>query len=186
MSDRANEHEPSCGELEIRPLAQEDDRLQFCSGDIELDRFFQRFAGKSQFRHHIGTTYVTVLGGERIAAFATISAGELTADAASELLKQRLPAYPVPVLRVTRIAVDKRFQGHGIGKLLLRFMLELALELRDRVGCAGAVVDARARTVAFYEKLGFISLTAERGALGDRPEPLPMFLSTGVIKTAMG
>ena len=41
---------------------QTDDRTRFRSGDADLDRFFQAYAGQNQFRHHIGTTYVAVEG----------------------------------------------------------------------------------------------------------------------------
>jgi GNAT superfamily N-acetyltransferase len=136
VTDEAGKSQLPKGEVQIRLLAAQDVRAQFCSGDIELDRFFQRFAGQNQFRHHIGSTYVSVLNG-RITGFATVSAGELTADTVSEHLKKKLPSYPVPILRIARLAVDKHFQGHGIGKMLLRSMFELALELRDKVGCAG-------------------------------------------------
>jgi GNAT superfamily N-acetyltransferase len=183
MADEANHSEAQEGEVQIRLLTPRDDRAQFCSGDIELDRFFQRFAGQNQFRHHIGSTYISVFGG-RITGFATVSPGELTADIISEHLKRKLPAYPIPILRIARLAVDKSFQGHGIGKLLLRSMFELALELRDKVGCAGVVVDAKKDVVAFYEKLGFLPLDVERGTLGDRPAPLPMFLSIKAIEKA--
>lgn len=183
MADEANNSDVQKGEVKIRLLAQQDDRAQFCSGNIELDRFFQRFAGQNQFRHHIGSTYISVLA-NRITGFATVSTGELTADIVSEHLKRKLPAYPIPILRIARLAVDKRFQGLGIGKLLLRSMFELALELRDKVGCAGVVVDAKRDAVAFYEKLGFLSLDVERGMLGDRPAPLPMFLSINTIEKA--
>ena len=58
--------------VEIRRLHPEDDRSGFRSGNIELDRFFQRFAGQNQFRHHIGTTYVAV-DGATILGFATVA-----------------------------------------------------------------------------------------------------------------
>ena len=45
-------------EIRIRRLEPRDDRSEFHSGNIDLDRFFQRYAGQNQFRHHIGTTYV--------------------------------------------------------------------------------------------------------------------------------
>jgi len=32
-----------------------------------------------------------------------------------------------------------------------------------------------------YEKLGFVRLETRAGLLGDRPEPLPMFLELGAI-----
>jgi GNAT superfamily N-acetyltransferase len=95
---------------------------------------------------------------------------------ASEIRK-RLPDYPLPILRISRLAVDAPVQNRGIGKLLLRFAFRLALELRDRFGCVGVVVDSRAGAVSFYRKLGFRPLTTIQGTLGDRPEPAPMFLA---------
>jgi hypothetical protein len=46
--------------LTIRRLEPGDDRSGLDSGQIELDRFFQRFAGQNQFRHHLGVTYVAM------------------------------------------------------------------------------------------------------------------------------
>ncbi len=83
------------------------------------------------------------------------------------------------------MAVDERFQGHGIGRLLLRAMLELALEMRDRVGCIGVVVDAKASAVAFYSDMGFKPIELISGGLSDRPEPVAMFLPIGQIAAAV-
>jgi hypothetical protein len=46
--------------LGIRRLEPSDDRRRFTSGNPALDRFFQRFAGQNQFRHHVGVTYIAV------------------------------------------------------------------------------------------------------------------------------
>ncbi len=171
-------------EIHIRRLQPLDDRSRFCSGNIELDRFFQRFAGQNQFRHHIGTTYVAVQG-HRVTGFVTVSSGELLAEKLAKSLRKRLPSYPLPILRVARLAVDERFQGHGIGKLLLRAMLLIALEMRERVGCIGIVVDAKPDAVAFYSDLGFKPMELVSGALKARPEPIAMFLSTRQIEVAI-
>jgi hypothetical protein len=64
-------------------------------------------------------------------------------------------------------------------------MLELALEMRDRVGCIGAVVDAKPDAVAFYSALGFKPIELVSGGLGDRPEPVAMFLPIGQIAAAV-
>jgi hypothetical protein len=48
--------------IEIRALREGDDRSQFQSGDTDLDRFFQKFAGQNQFRHYIGVTVDVVEG----------------------------------------------------------------------------------------------------------------------------
>jgi GNAT superfamily N-acetyltransferase len=171
------------GEVRIRLLAPEDDRSQFACGDIELDRFFQLYAGQNQFRHHIGSTYIA-LSVDTIAGFVTVSPGEMTAEAVAAVLKKKLPAYPIPILRIARLAVDARFQGRGIGKLMLRAVFELALELRDRIGCSGVVADAKPGAVSFYQRLGFLPLEAARGSLAARPEPLPMFLPVKLIEKA--
>jgi GNAT superfamily N-acetyltransferase len=171
-------------EVRVRRLEPRDDRTEFRSGNIDLDRFFQRYAGQNQFRHHIGTTYVAVQA-DRIVGFVTVSSGEMVADKLTRTLRQRLPAYPLPILRLARLAVDERFQGHGVGRLLLRTMLELALEIRDRIGCIGVVVDAKSGTVTFYSSMGFKPIDLISGALGDRPEPIAMFLPVGQISAAV-
>jgi GNAT superfamily N-acetyltransferase len=171
-------------EVRVRRLEPRDDRTEFRSGNIDLDRFFQRYAGQNQFRHHIGTTYVAVQA-DRIVGFVTVSSGEMVADKLTRTLRQRLPAYPLPILRLARLAVDERFQGHGIGRLLLRTMLALALEIQDRIGCIGVVVDAKSGAVTFYSSMGFKPIDLISGALGDRPEPIAMFLPVGQISAAV-
>jgi GNAT superfamily N-acetyltransferase len=81
--------------------------------------------------------------------------------------------------------VDERYQGHGIGRLLLRATLELALEMQERAGCIGVVVDAKADVVTFYSSLGFIPIDLISGTLDDRPEPVAMFLPIGQIAIAV-
>ncbi|UJS26498.1 GNAT family N-acetyltransferase [Thiothrix winogradskyi] len=170
--------------VQVRRLESHDDRSHFCSGDIELDRFFQRFAGQNQFRHYVGSSYIAECAAQ-IAGFATVSSGEITAEQLANVVRKRLPDYPLPILRIARLAVDQHFQHQGIGKLLLKAMLELALQLRDQVGCVGVVVDAKPTAVAFYTKLGFEPLVCVGGELGSRPEPLPMFLPIQVIAKAI-
>lgn len=77
-------------DLLIRPLEQTDDRSAFHSGDVDLDRFFHRFAGQNQFRHHIGTTYVAV-SGKGIHGFVTVSPGELAATSVKKATRANLP-----------------------------------------------------------------------------------------------
>lgn len=172
-------------EVVVRSLARSDDRSGFSCGDIELDRFFQRYAGQNQFRHHIGSTYVAV-DGERILGFVTVTPGEVAGAAMSEHIRKRLPDYPLPILRVSRLAVDRHAQRRGIGEMLLRFAFGLALQLRDHFGCVGVVVDTKAGAIPFYRKLGFRPLEVIQGTLGDRPEPLPMFLAIRRIAAAVG
>ncbi|VAX03021.1 hypothetical protein MNBD_ALPHA03-1051 [hydrothermal vent metagenome] len=170
-------------EIRIRRLESNDDRSGFRSGNIDLDRFFQRYAGLNQFRHHIGTTYVAIRA-SGITGFVTVSSSEMRVEELPKPLRDCLPVYPLPILRVARLAVDERFQGHGIGRLLLRAMLGLALEMRDGVGCTSVVVDAKSGAADFYSELGFKVIDLVGGALGDRPEPIAMLLPIRQIAAA--
>ena len=165
--------------IKVRRLAAEDDRSSFRSGNVDLDRFFQRYAGQNQFRHHIGTTYVAVDDKGTILGFATVAASELTTRSLPAPRRKRLPLYPIPVLRLARLAVDPAAQG--LGSLLLRSVFLLAQKMSIDLGCAGVVVDAMPDAVPFYAKLGLITLDAVAGQLGDRPEPVPMFLEIQAI-----
>lgn len=166
--------------IAIRRLRPDDDRSRFRSGNVDLDRFFQRFAGQNQFRHHIGTTYVAV-DDERILGFATVAPSEIATDGLPEAQRKGLPRYPLPVLRLARLATEESAQGGGIRSTLLQAVFTLAHAMAGDLGCAGVVVDAKPDAIAFYEKLGFVALEPRAGQLGDRPEPLPMFLELGAI-----
>jgi GNAT superfamily N-acetyltransferase len=157
----------------IRLLERTDNRKEFRSGNIELDRFFIHFAGQNQFKHHIGVTYIALTASQMIAGFATVSASVIAAHRAPK--KLRHVKYQLPVLRVARLAVDERMKSMGVGRLLIASAFRLALEMSKSVGCVGVVVDAKSEAISFYEKLEFDKLDVVSGALGDRPEAALMF-----------
>lgn len=171
--------------IEIRPLARDDDRSGFSCGQPDLDRFFEHYAGQNQFKLHLAVTYVAVVEA-RVAGFATVAASSLErANLPSARLRKRMPAYPLPVLRLARLGVDTRAQGLGIGRALLRHVLALAVQQRDRIGCVGVVADAKPRAVSFYEGLGFVPIEGVReGRL--HGDPTPMFLAIDTIAPLVG
>ena len=164
----------------VRKLRPDDDRSSFDSGDPDLDRFFIRFAGQNQFKHYVGTTYVAD-DGRLILGFATVSAAQIEIRDLPPAKQGRLPRYPLPVLRLARLAVDSKAQGRGVGLTLLKAVFVLARAMASDFGCIGVVVDAKPKAVAFYERYGFTALDVVQGQLGDRPEPTPMFLEIGAI-----
>jgi GNAT superfamily N-acetyltransferase len=170
---------------EIRPLAQDDDRSGFSCGQADLDRFFIHYAGQNQFKLHLSVTYVAAVGG-RIVGFATVASGSIErASIPKARARSRLPAYPLPVLRLARLGVDARARGLGIGRALVAHVLRLALEQRDRSGCVGVVTDAKPDAVAFYQSLGFSEVEGVREGLV-HGEPLPMILPIESIAAAAG
>jgi predicted N-acetyltransferase YhbS len=170
--------------MEIRALHEGDDRSQFRSGDPDLDRFLHKFAGQNQFRHYVGVTYVALEGG-LILGYVTIAPGDIEIDGLPVVARRRLPRYPLPVLRLARLAVDESVKGQGLGGQLLRFVLQLALRMSGEYGCIGVTVDAKPGAVDFYRRYGFIPVEALEGQSDARPEPTPMFLSMRVIKESL-
>jgi predicted N-acetyltransferase YhbS len=169
--------------MEIRALRPSDDRLAFQSGDEALDRFFHRYAGQNQFRHYLGVTYVAVED-QRILGFATVAPRHIDIEDLPEPARRRLPRYPVPVLGLARLAVDRSARSEGLGGQLLRFVLKLAARMADEVGCAGVVVDAKPGVETFYAKYGFTPFEPLEGQSEARPRPTPMWLPIQAIRAA--
>lgn len=167
-------------EIIVRALHPEDDRSGFSSGDEDLDRFFRKYAGQNQFKHHLGVTYVATAG-DVICGFVTVSAGSIEIKDLPKKVRRALPGYPLPVLRLARLATAPEVRGIGVGQLLLRFGLQLACDMSDELGCVGVVVDAKEDAVSFYERYGFESFPALEGGSNARPAPQPMFLPLGSI-----
>jgi GNAT superfamily N-acetyltransferase len=171
-------------DLELRLLRRDDDRGAFSCGEPAIDRFFQHYAGQNQFKLHLAVTWVAVRHTD-ILGFATVAGCSLERRTMPDVrLRNRLPDYPLPVLRLARLGVDRRAQGLGIGKALVRHVLRLALAQRDQVGCVGVVTDAKADAVAFYDGLGFLRLEGVREGIA-HGDPTPMFLDIAAIAAAV-
>lgn len=170
--------------MEIRALRETDDRTTFHSGDPDLDRFFAKYAGQNQFRHHLGATYVAVER-QRIHGFATVAAGNIEGEALPPTVRRGLPRYPVPVLRLARLAVGRSAQGRGVGGALLRHVFLLAVKMSEEYGCIGILVDAKRDAVEFYARVGFSPVEIAEGQIESHPRPEPMFLPLELIARAI-
>ena len=171
--------------MEIRALRPDDDRTCFDSGDPDLDRFFARFAGQNQFVNHLGTTYVAVEKG-LILGYVTVAPGQIEAvEIPPASIRRKLPRYPLPILRLARMAVARSFQKKGLGRELLRFAFELALRMAEAYGCMGVCVDAKPAALDFYTRFDFEPLVAVAGLPPTHPQPTPLFLHIATLKDAL-
>lgn len=170
--------------IDVRLLGETDNRSSFQSGDEQLDLFFRRYAGQNQFRHHIGSTYVAVEG-SAILGFATVTVGHVEIENLPLSLRKKLPDYPLPILRLARLAVGRNARGKGVGAQLMRTVFSVAIELREKLGCVGVVADAKRGAENYYSRYGFMELEVIEGALEERPTPKPMFLPLSVVEMAL-
>lgn len=133
------------------------DREGFNCGVAALDDYLRQRAGQHQ-RDGIATIHVLVDGAQpgRILGYCALSAAQVHVDELRDADRKRLPAYPVPAVRVGRLAVSASEKGKGHGRLLVGHAVNLALSIRKTMGVRVLVVDAKdARAAAFYEGLGF-------------------------------
>lgn len=80
----------------------------------------------------------------------------LRAEAPAKLVRG-LPAYPVGMVLLARLAVDRQQQGKGLGSLLLAEALRKAVAAGEAAAARLIVVDAIDEDAAhFYERHGFV------------------------------
>lgn len=161
--------------LAITGLAPHHDLNDFDCGEPALNTFLQRLA-RQQAERDFNRTYVACGQDEsRIRAYYAMSAAALNFENWPASL--RLPRYPVPVVRIGRLAVDVRRQGTGAGAALVRHAMVLAESLAQQIGVYAVVVDAKNEcAAAFYARYGFQRFS---------DQGLSLFLTTDVIRRAL-
>ena len=171
-------------DINIRLLSKDDIKDDFNSSSYELNHFFKNYASQNQFKHYIGSTYIAIVDAT-IVGFITISASSIRVDEYENKDLNKLPSYPLPVLRVSRLAIDTKYQNMGIDKELLKFIMTLSLEQQKKFGCIGLIVDAKKDSESYYEQFGFDYIDIENGLIDIRPYTKTMYLSTKTILKAI-
>ena len=143
--------------------ARRHDRAGFTCGEPALDSYLRLYAGQHQ-RDGIATTHVLCDDGDpsRLLGYCTLAAAQLHLDDLEAADRKRLPAYPVPAVRLGRLAVAAAVQGKGYGPLLLGHAVNCSIALRRELGVRVLVVDAlHERAAAFYRRHGFREIAGD-------------------------
>lgn len=139
------------------------DRDGFTCGVDSLDGYLRQRASQHQ-RDGIATTHVLIDDEQpsRILGYCALSAAQLHLHELHEADRKRLPTYPVPAIRVGRLAVSRTGQGKGYGQLLLGHAVNVAWNVRRTMGVRVVVVDAKDPVAArFYGKYGFSATSSD-------------------------
>ena len=119
-----------------------------------LNEFLQRYALKND-QLGIGRTFVALSENNQAAGYFTLATAQVAYQEIPDDFKGRLPKYPIPALRIARLAVDKDFKGRGIGKWLLKQAFIKTIQVADVTGLYFVIVDAKETSKTFYEHYGF-------------------------------
>ncbi|KAF1695653.1 GNAT family N-acetyltransferase [Pseudoxanthomonas koreensis] len=143
------------------------DREGFTCGEPTLDAYLRHQAAQHH-RDGISTAHVLVDDADpaRILGYYSLSAAQLLLTDLQEADRKRLPGYPVPAIRMGRLAVAASEQGKGHGDYLLAHAVARSLGLREQLGVRVLLVDALHETAArFYRAYGFREATANSRTL---------------------
>ena len=137
------------------------DRSRFDCGVAQLNAYLRSSLGQHG-RRDLTRGYVLATDSGTVAGYFTLAAGRLQVSVLPE--PGKLPArMPLPTTLLARLAVDRSWQGKGIGGVLLVHALRIAVTGADTIAAAVIEVDAKDEAAqSFYGHFGFRSLKDDR------------------------
>jgi GNAT superfamily N-acetyltransferase len=125
----------------------------FYSGEATLDDWLKRRA-RANNASGASRTYV-VCEDTRVVGYYALASGVVMVESAPGRFRRNMPN-PIPVAVLARLAVDRSWQGHGIGRVLFRDAAQRVVQAADVIGIRGIVVHAISEDAKnFYLTLGF-------------------------------
>ena len=140
--------------VSVKNITQKSKLKEFDCGIEALNDFLSRYSLKNDLLG-IGKTFAALDENEKIAGYFTLAAAQVSYKEIPNDYRGKLPKYPVPALRIARLAVNKASQGKGTGSWLLKQAFIKALQVADVTGLYLIIVDAKETSKNFYEYYGF-------------------------------
>jgi GNAT superfamily N-acetyltransferase len=160
------------------PINKKHDREAFDCGEEVLNEFLRRHARKSHERGG-AKTFLAIedAGSKSILGFYSLSPASVDYARTPEIIRHGLARHEVPGFRLARLAVDRRWQGKGIGGQLLLAAGRRCLLAAAEVGGVVLVIDAKnERVAAWYASCGALPLV---------DAPLSLLLPLATIEAAL-
>lgn len=158
--------------MQVQALTGDHDRQKFDCGRQELNDWLRQVARQHQDKG-LSKTFVAVREEvpTRICGYYALTLAELENRHLPEAWRKKLPRR-IPGVRLGRLAVDRQYQGKGLGELLLVDALTRAQRIYAEAGGIGLFVDALDEQAAgYYRNFGFEAAP---------DNPLLLFLSAKV------
>lgn len=139
------------------PLLPQHDCSAFDCGHAGLAEWLRRRARNNEAAQ--GSRCFVACEGKRVVGFYALAAGSVRRAAAHGAVRRNMPD-PVPAIVLGRLAVDRTWQGQGLGADLLQDAVLRAVHASREIGARVLLchaVDGRARR--FYLHHGFVEST---------------------------
>ena len=133
-------------------LTSQHDLGAFDCGVPSLDDWLRRRAIQNQ--ESGGSRTLVICDESRGVGYYALAASSIAPHAATGRFRRNMPD-PVPVAVLGRLAIDKAYQGRGLGRALFRDAAMRVLVAADSIGIRGLLVHAISdEAKAFYVGLG--------------------------------
>lgn len=155
------------------PIAKKHDRTAFDCGEPALNEFFRRHARQNHDKA-VAKTFLAISesDGKTILGYYSLCPASLEYSRAPEIIRKGLARHDLPVFRLARLAVDRAFQGQGLGGQLLLAAGRRCLLAATEVGGVALLIDAKnERAANWYASYGAVPLA-------DAPRSLLLPLAT--------
>ncbi len=127
----------------------------FSSGEDQLDLWLYNHALEAQ-KKNTSRTYIAHRGDDAVIGFFSFAAHSVFKDQLPQRIGRGSPEV-VPVILLTKFALDKQFQGKGLGSDFLINALEISNRISETIGARFVIVDALNEDVAkFYKNFKFV------------------------------
>ena len=147
----------------------------FDSGVPELDSWLRRRALQNE-ASGASRTYVVSAEG-RVVGYYALATGAAAQQQATGKVRRNMPE-PIPVMVLGRLAVDRAYQGRGLGSALLRDALLRTLNAASIVGIRAVLPHAISDDARrFYERAGFAASPVD---------PMTMMITLADVDKAVG
>lgn len=125
----------------------------FTCGVASLDEWLKRRAYPNQVSG-ASRTYVATEG-RRVVGYYCLASGALALNIAPSPVRRNMPD-PVPMAVLGRLAIDRLWQGKGLGAAMLQDAVTRSAQAGDIIGIRGLLVHAISdKAKIFYEHYGF-------------------------------
>ncbi|MBS9532560.1 GNAT family N-acetyltransferase [Mycobacterium sp. M1] len=136
-----------------RPIREDDDVAAFDSGESSLDAYLRSRALLNHLRG-VSRCFVTCRDG-RVVGFYALASASVERSSAPGRVRRNVPDL-VPVILLSRLAVDRAERGKGLGKHLLRDAIVRSVQAADLIGVRALLVHAlHDEARAFYRHFDF-------------------------------
>jgi len=138
------------------PLSPEHPLHTFDCGKPVLNDWLLRHARQAQTSGS-ARTFVATDGG-RVAGYFSLTVGQIDTLDAPERIRKGMGYYPIPVVILARLAVDRAYQGQGIGVGMLQDAIRRTLVIAEQAGIRAMLTHPLDEDAAqFYQRFGFIA-----------------------------